>query len=103
MIAGFDWWLLLVGVVAGAGLTWLVLADFRRHEDEVAEGELELEAGWIAAALVAAGRSLDEPTVAEVLRLHRAWLAGPAAGPELVGPAPGPELTDDSAGQVPGP
>ncbi len=84
MIAGFDWWLLLVGVVAGAGLTWLVLADFRRHDDEVAEGELELEAGWIAAALAAAGRSLDEPTVAEVLRLHRAWLAGPASGPEPV-------------------
>lgn len=95
MIAGFDWWLLLVGVVAGAGLTWLVLADFRRHDDEVAEGELELEAGWIAAALAAAGRSLDEPTVAEVLRLHRAWLAGPAPGPE--------RADDDPAGQVAGP
>ena len=94
MIAGFDWWLLLVGVVAGVGLTWLVVADFRRHEDEVVEGELELEAGWIAAALAAAGRSLDEPTVAEVLRLHRAWLAGPA---------PGTELADDAAGETPGP
>lgn len=94
-MAGFDWWLLLVGIVAGAGLTWLVLADFRRHDDEVAEGELALEAGWIAAALAAAGRSLDEPTVAEVLQLHRAWLASPA---------PGPEWADgDPAGQVAGP
>lgn len=82
MIAGFDWWLLLVGIVAGAGLSWLVLADFRRRDEEIAEDEQALEAGWIAGALTTAGRPLDEASVTEVLRLHRAWLAGRATEPE---------------------
>ena len=78
MIAGFDWWLLLVGIVGGAGLVWLVLADFRRHEDEIEADEQALEAGWIADAITEPGRPLDAETTEEILRLHRAYLEGPA-------------------------
>ena len=81
MNAEFDWWLLLVGIVAGAALVWLVVGDMRRRDDEVADDERSLEAEWIADAFGAAGRTLDAATVAEILDLHRAYLAGPA--PEL--------------------
>lgn len=81
MNAEFDWWLLLVGIVAGAALVWLVVGDMRRRDDEVADDERSLEAEWIAEAFRAAGRTLDAGTVAEILDLHRAYLAGPA--PEL--------------------
>src|SRR5437667_12498274 len=44
----FNWWLLTVGIVVGAGLVWLVLADVRRREDEVGKAERRFEAAWIA-------------------------------------------------------
>jgi hypothetical protein len=77
MTAEFDWWLLIVGLVAGAGLVWLILAEWPRRDEELADDELELEAGWIAAQLGAEGRGV-EPAVAEaVLRQHRAYLRLP--------------------------
>ncbi len=81
MIAGFDWWLLLVGIVGGAGLVWLVVADFRRREEDIATDEQSTEADWIARAITEAGRPVGPETVEDVLRLHRAYLAGPV--PEL--------------------
>jgi hypothetical protein len=73
--AEFNWWLLIVGLVAGGVLTWLVLADSNRRDTEISDEELAAEAGWIA-------RSLDEPLldadVAErVLRAHRRYLGFP--------------------------
>ena len=44
MSAEFNWWLLIVGVVAGAALTWLVVADSSRRDREVGERELPAEA-----------------------------------------------------------
>ena len=35
--AEFNWWLLIVGLVIGAGLVWLVLADSRRREVDILE------------------------------------------------------------------
>lgn len=87
VIAGFDWWLLVVGIVGGAGLVWLVIADFRRHEDDVATDEQAREAGWIADAISEAGRPIDEDTVDEILRLHRAYLGGPTPDLDPVGQA----------------
>ncbi len=78
MNAEFDWWLLLVGIVGGAGLAWLLLADARRRDDELAEDERQLEADWIATAFREAGRRIDPSMVEDVLRLHRAYLEGPA-------------------------
>jgi hypothetical protein len=71
----FNWWLLIVGLVIGAGLVWLILADAGRREADVSETELPLEADWIASTLSAAGQPIDAATAEQVLRLHRTWLA----------------------------
>ena len=70
MNAEFNWWLLIVGLVIGAGLVWLVLADSRRRDVDVLEQEREGEALWIADTLADAGRPIDSDDVLEVLRLH---------------------------------
>ena len=71
----FNWWLLIVGVVAGGALTWLVLAEFARRDREISDEEVAAEAAWIA-------RTLDDPALdadlAEgVLRAHRRYLGFP--------------------------
>ena len=71
----FDWWLILVGFVLGAGLAWLVLAELHRREDDLAAREREVEAEWIAGDMNAHGFPADAEAVAEVLRLHRTYLA----------------------------
>jgi hypothetical protein len=92
MTAEFDWWLLIVGLVVGAGLVWLILAEWPRQDEELADEEIRLEAGWIAAQLLADGRPI-EPEVAElVLRQHRSYLGLP----------PPDELTSDG-GSMPEP
>jgi hypothetical protein len=73
----FNWWLLIVGLVVGAGLVWLVVADSRRREVDVGEAEREGEARWIAEAMVDAGRPVDRDDVLDILRLHAAYLAAP--------------------------
>jgi len=78
MNAEFQWWLLLVGLVVGAILVFLVMADFSRSADEQADGELSHEASWIAGQLTSPDRPLDPATVEDILRLNREWLAGPA-------------------------
>lgn len=88
MIASFDWWLLVVGIVGGAGLVWLVIADFSRREDDLAADEQADEARWIASTVADAGRPVDDATVGEVLRLHRAYLASPAPDLDPVGQEP---------------
>ena len=75
MNAEFNWWLLIVGLVVGAGLVWLVVADSRRRETDLTELEREGEAQWIAAAMADAGRDVDETDVLDILRLHTAYLA----------------------------
>lgn len=75
MNAEFNWWLLIVGLVVGAGLVWLVIADTRRREADVADGEREGEARWIASAMGDASRSVTDDDVLDVLRLHAAYLA----------------------------
>ena len=69
----FQWWLLIVGLVVGAGLTWLVLADSTRREVDIEERELESESRWIADEIAAGGQPIDRRRVLEVLHLHRAY------------------------------
>lgn len=88
MIAGFDWWLLLVGIVGGAGIVWLVVADFRRRDEDVAADERAEEASWIAEAITEVGRPIDDATVDDVLRLHRAYLEAPPPDLDPVGQWP---------------
>jgi hypothetical protein len=71
-----DWWLLLVGLILGGGLTYLILAEIRRRDDDVAADEQLTEAAWIVAVLAAEGTEADSTGIAEVLRLHRLYLAG---------------------------
>ena len=82
MNAEFNWWLLIVGLVIGAGLVYLVLADSSRRDADVLAEELPLEATWISASMAAEGRTIDPPTAERVLELHRAYLAGPPPDPE---------------------
>ena len=77
MNAEFNWWLLIVGLVLGAALTWLVMADSTRREIDISEAERPVEALWIAGILAGSGRPLDAARVEEVLRLHREYLALP--------------------------
>jgi hypothetical protein len=81
--AEFNWWLLIVGLVVGAGLVYLVLADSSRRDADVLAEEVPREATWIAASMAAEGRAIDPPTAERVLELHRAYLAGPPPDPEV--------------------
>ncbi|HEX5825065.1 MAG TPA: hypothetical protein VFY18_11460 [Candidatus Limnocylindrales bacterium] len=82
MNAEFNWWLLIVGLVVGAGLAWLVLADSSRREVDIEDRELDAESHWIADGLAELHRPLDDERVLDVLRLHRAYRA--AAPPDDV-------------------
>ncbi len=97
MNAEFDWWLLLVGIVGGAGLVWLILAGGARSEDELAEDERRIEAEWIADALRRDGSRIDAGTVEDVLGLHRTYLVAPAPDLDPVEPASVPTGTEEPA------
>jgi hypothetical protein len=75
MTSEFSWWLLIVGLVIGAGLVWLILSDSSRRESEITEEELPKEAAWIAEIVTQSGRRLDPETAEAVLRLHKTYLA----------------------------
>jgi hypothetical protein len=77
MNAEFNWWLLIVGLVVGAALTWLVMADLTRRDADVDAAEQASEARWIATILTDSGRPIAPDRVDEVLRLHRDYLAAP--------------------------
>lgn len=77
MNAEFNWWLLIVGVVVGAVLTYLVLADSARREHDVVEREVPAEAAWLARTLADEGRPVDADTTEAVLRAHRRYLQLP--------------------------
>jgi hypothetical protein len=75
--AEFNVWLLIVGLVVGAGLVWLVVMDSRRRESEIDAVELPREAAWLSAVMREDG-DVVSPAVAErLLLLHRAYLDAP--------------------------
>jgi hypothetical protein len=76
-MAEFQWWLLLVGLVAGGGLVAIVSMDGRRREEDLADLERQAEATWIADRLSASHRTLEPELVESVLRVHREYLALP--------------------------
>jgi hypothetical protein len=77
MNAEFNWWLLIVGLVVGAALTWLVMSESVRRDIDVTEAEQRGEARWISALVSGAGRPIAPERVEEILRLHREYLAAP--------------------------
>jgi hypothetical protein len=75
--AEFNWWLLIVGLVVGAGLVWFVVADQRRREVDVDADERAREAQWLSASLADEGHDLSPEMAERVLDLHRAYLEAP--------------------------
>ncbi|HEX7473823.1 MAG TPA: hypothetical protein VF323_12130 [Candidatus Limnocylindrales bacterium] len=98
----FDAWLIIVGLAIGAGLAWLVMLDLRRRDDDLAAGESRAEAGWIADTLRRQDIAADAEAVEEVLRLHRAYLAGipdDGNGPPAAAGGPAIEANEPAAVQ----
>jgi hypothetical protein len=75
MNAEFNWWLLLVGIVVGAALTWLVLVDLAARPGPFVpdDSELDLEADWVAARFTEQERDVDRADVVDTLRLDRLY------------------------------
>ena len=86
MNAEFNVWLLIVGLVVGAGLVWLVMMDGRRREADIDAVELPREAAWISALLAEDGYDVSPEAAEQALLFHRAYLGAPP--PE---PAPTPD------------
>ena len=99
-MAEFQWWLLLVGLVAGGGLVAIVSMDGRRREEDLADLERRAESTWIADRLSSRDRTLDPDTVESVLRIHREYLSLPPPD-RIVGAEPGGELADRDADRDP--
>lgn len=76
-MAEFQWWLLIVGLVAGGGLVAVVQMDGRRRDEDVAGLERQAEANWIANRLSRRPDAPDARLVEAVLRLHREYLQLP--------------------------
>ena len=77
MNAEFNVWLLIVGLVLGAGLVWLVIMDSRRRESEVDAIERPREAAWLSAVLAEDGFDVSPDAAERLLVLHRAYLDAP--------------------------
>lgn len=75
---GFNWWLLIVGLVVGGGLVWFVLLDARRRETDIDEVERPREAAWLSAVLAEEGYDVPPDVAARLLELHRRYLEAPA-------------------------
>ena len=77
-MAEFQWWLLIVGLLAGGGLVAVVTMDGRRREEDIGELERRAEATWISGRVAGRReRSIDPRTVEAVLRAHREYLSLP--------------------------
>ncbi len=85
MNAEFNWWLLIVGLVVGAGLVWYVLMDSRRRDVDVTAAERPQEAAWLSATLADEGWDVPPEAAERLLDLHRAYLDAPPpdAVPEI--------------------
>jgi len=77
VIAEFNWWMLLVGLVVGGGLVWFVLADQRRREVDIDAEERAREALWLSANLADEGHKVTPEAAERLLALHRAYLEAP--------------------------
>ena len=77
MNAEFNVWLLIVGLVVGAGLVWLVIMDSRRRESEIDEVERPREAAWLSAVMAEDGFDVSPEAAERLLVLHRAYLEAP--------------------------
>jgi len=109
-VAEFQWWLLLVGLVAGGGLVAVVFLDSSRRDADLADDERLAEANWISIWLRGRGRTVSREDVEEVLTAHRDYLELPPPdrlipaaaaypGPAVPPPAPVSSAHADADGQ----
>ena len=112
MNAEFNVWLLIVGLVVGAGLVWVVMMDGRRREADVDATELPREAAWLSAVLAEDGHDVSPEAAEQALLLHRAYLGAPPPDPiddepeSVAGtnkPDPDPEPKAEPNDDAPGP
>lgn len=75
--AEFNWWLLIVGLVVGAGLVWFVVLDARRREEDVEGIERAREAAWLASTMAEEGYDVPVEAAERLLTLHRRYLEAP--------------------------
>jgi hypothetical protein len=107
-MAEFQWWLLIVGLVAGGGLVAVVQMDSRRRDDDLAELEQRAEVTWITDRLPAAVAA-ERRTVEHVLRLHREYLRLPPpdrlvsveTGEDVEAPPRAPDPSDGDPDRMP--
>ena len=97
MNAEFNVWLLIVGLVVGAGLVWVVMMDGRRHETDIDAAELPREAAWLSAVLAEDGHHVSPEVAEEVLLLHRAYLGAPPPDPVAADESADDDLLEDMA------
>ena len=111
--AEFNWWLLIVGLVVGAGIAWFVLMESRRRETDIDDQERPREALWLSRVLTDEGHLVSPEVTERLLVLHEAYLeapppddpepadaaamaaAGAARGADLAAPADVSELAGD--------
>jgi hypothetical protein len=94
--AEFNWWMLMVGLVVGAGLVWFVVADQRRREVDIDAKERAQEALWLSASLEDEGQHVTPETIERLLALHRAYLEAPP--PDEIPP---PDVSDVGSSELP--
>jgi hypothetical protein len=83
--AEFNWWLLIVGLVVGAGIAWFVLMDARRRDVDIDEHERPREALWLSRMLGDEGHPVSPDAAERMLELHRMYLeASPPDDPQPV-------------------
>ena len=102
MNAEFNWWLLIVGLVVGAGIAWFVLMDSRRREIDIDEQERPREALWLSRMLSDEGHRVSPEVTERLLVLHDAYLDAPppddpepAEPGEVAASAESSEFADD--------
>ena len=102
--AEFNWWLLIVGLVVGAGLVWFVLMDTRRRDVDVDETERPREALWLSRMLADEGHEVSPEAAERLLLLHRSYLEAPPPDdptPVPVAPAPDEPGPKDEPSELP--
>jgi hypothetical protein len=89
--AEFNWWLLIVGLVVGAGIAWFVLMESRRRETDIDDQERPREALWLSRVLTDEGHLVSPEVTERLLVLHEAYLEAPP--PDDPEPADGAAMT----------
>ncbi len=101
-MAEFQWWLLLLGLVAGGGIVAVVYLDGARREQDIEDAELPAEATWISKRLSARGYPVDAATAERVLLEHRSYRLEPPPDrlePVIESPPGSSTRSDDEGGQ----